>query len=668
MGISGFFYYLKNSYKKTIRKDNSKKYDYLVLDVHSFYYNIKSLYEEVNYLIRLLFHAKKQYSLNNDYFFNDGKEIYEKIKYIFTTYKNLFPGMNKDYIIFIERNIEDSKSKINLLLEIFPISSETVTNATKLDVIEHIEELTIKYTKTRKNSSTLIYFDGIPSIAKMKEQLHRRIGMSVSKIINEDILKLDARDIEVEIQKKLITNFPAINLNEPILNETRGILTAKGFIINNKLKYGEAEHQIMTDLRNEKFKNKSILLSSPDADLILLNMITKVINNVSIDIYRESILTPSNFEFWDNVEESEKRHKIPVSYYGRDIHFILIDKLIESFNLVNSQEILDFAYLCLLLGDDFIPIIKTLSVKILPHLIETYKKINKPILKADYSGVNYENLIEYINALKEFENDMYIDKMKKNNKKINDRLKESQKKYQSFIKFMKINDNITIKKLFYLENGIVVGSDGNLKLLIQKFNEDKSKLSEDKMTNYLQGYQFIFDLYFKSDIKNYKWLYKYDEAPTLDEIHTYLKDKNSDQLNRIFDYSQGINIRTDLKYFDFSTYKKYIDDNKNNILRNIIKKIIIETGIKPEVNIDTIPLTPEILSKYITYRNIETIYKCHNALYIQGCLNSDVLMSNPLDYDTDIKVELLGGGVVDNYYQKYLKYKNKYLTLKNNIY
>jgi len=304
----------------------------------------------------------------------------------------------------------------------------------------------------------------------------------------------------------------------------------------------------------------------------------------------------------------------------------------------------------------------------LPHLIKTYKIINKPIIKSDYSGINYKNLIDYIGELKQFENDIFNEKIKKNNNKIKMKLKEIPEKYNKFLKFMKLSDNIINKKIFYLENGIIIKKDNKLKLLIKNFTKNTEVLSKDKIENYLEGYQFIFDLYFKGDIINYKWLYQFDKAPSLKQIYEYLKDKNLNELNKIFDYSHGIDIKKNLKYFDLTTYKKYIDDNKNNIFRDIIKKIMKVNKIKNNQNIDATPLTSTILTEYFTYENIETIYKCYNSLYIQHCINSDIIMINSNNYDTNIRYELLGGGLSDNtLYQKYIKYKNKYLLLKKNF-
>ena len=81
----------------------------------------------------------------------------------------------------------------------------------------------------------------------------------------------------------------------------------------------------MKDLRDAKYKDKNILLASPDADLILLSMLALVFNGVKIDIYRESILSPSNFEFkWNYITpppsfamKSRKSKSRPSSDQGR---------------------------------------------------------------------------------------------------------------------------------------------------------------------------------------------------------------------------------------------------------------------------------------------------------------------------------------------------------------
>jgi len=674
MGISGFFYHLKSKMPtKEFPKVNTTKYDFIVLDYHSLFHNIKNLYDEINYFIRMLFEVKYQYECNVDYLFTilkNGRpvpnDIYLQFEYIVATYKNIFDliGINRYKLRFSYNNKDDTLKKINFILSKFPLSEDIIKRAMIADLVTHTENLTSLY--THSNANTIIYFDGIPSVSKMKEQLNRRVYLVVNKLINADIGKqlsitveshlAPSRASESVIRSKLIISFPPINLNEPIINETRAILEAKGFITNNKLRYGEAEHQMMKDLRDPKFKDKNILLASPDADLILLSMLALVFNDVKIDIYRESILSPSNFEFKGQYRTILGMGKPPmiVSPFGRDINFINIKNIITLLKLTTNQKILDIVYLLLLLGDDFIPVISTLDVKALDTIITTYDKINLNIIS---DTINYRNLITFINELSKQEATLFSAKKTLFNKKVTGKIRNALENYEKYLTLIKSPGNPTLKKIIYLENSVIINIDGSEEVLAKPF-VDQPAFTEDKIILYLQGYQFIFDLYYLNNIKNYKWYYPYDFAPTLNEISKFLSSKRLDELSAIFDYTNKIDIKTDLNYFDLTTYKKYLDDNKDKILKNIIANIITEKDVVP------IELTSTELSKYFTYDNIKIIYKCFNGLYLQSCLNYESHLINPDEpiYNTKLRPELLGG-----YYQKYLKYKNKYLKLKSEL-
>jgi len=682
MGISGFFYHLKNKMREKFPNTSSKKYDFLVLDYHSLFHNIKNLYDEINYFIRILFESKYQYECNIDYLFVPTKKgfmvknnLCKQLEYIITTYKHIFDliGINLTHVNFRYNNLRDSLKKINFILGKFPLSEDIIKRGMIADLVLHTENLSSTY--THNNASTLIYFDGVPSVSKIKEQLNRRIFLTVSKLINADIskrvLKLGSvftpgsgltpsRASEFEIRQKLILSVPPINLNEPIINETRDILTAKGFTINNKLRYGEAEHQIMKDLRDAKFKDKNILLASPDADLILLSMLALVFNGVKIDIYRETILSPSNFEFKWKYQSRPPTYEL-TSPFGRDIVFININDIITLLGLTTPQKILDIVYLFLLLGDDFIPVISTLDIKALDAIIATYDRVRLSIVSL--TEINYANLLTFIDELSKQEDTLFDAMKRKFNTKVGNKTDNADENYTKYLSLIQSPDNLPLKKIIYLENGLIIKDDGSEEVLAKAF-VDPPAVSESNISLYLQGYQFIFDLYYLNNLKNYKWYYPHDTAPTLKEIVTFLKAKRPEELPALFDYTHTIDIKTDLNYFDLATYKKYIDDNKDKILRNIIANIIRET--KEAITFDpaTVELTPAILSRYFTYKNIKIIYKCFNGLYLQSCLNyeSDLIAPDEAVYNTKIRAELLGG-----YYQKYLKYKNKYLKLKNEL-
>ena len=209
-----------------------------------------------------------------------------------------------------------------------------------------------------------------------------------------------------------------------------------------------------------------------------------------------------------------------------------------------------------------------------------------------------------------------------------------------------------------MEHGLIVKDDGSLEQLTKPFQKIEP-LKDDVIIKYLQGYQFIFDLYYKNNIKNYKWFYPYEVAPTLNEIAKFLTTTKS-SMSTIFDYTNGIDIKTDLNFFNLTTYKKYIEDNKEKIIRNIIRNIITEKPVATTDVPETMELSRTNLEKYFTYDNLNIIYKCFNDLYLQSCINYD---KNLIDPDVAEYNKKIDGSML----KKYLKYKNKYLALKKQL-
>ena len=349
----------------------------------------------------------------------------------------------------------------------------------------------------------------------------------------------------------------------------------------------------------------------------------------------------------------------------RETTFINVNNLITNLGLLSDQKILDITYLFLLLGDDFIPIVPTLNVQALDIIIKTYEKLGSNdtfviINTGSTYNINYVNLTKFITTMAIEEPKLKEIKKKKFDLKIKDKSKNVRDSYKKYLIFMNSDDNIIIKKIYYLENGIVIKDDKSEELLVTKFQEPE-EVDDIIIKNYLEGYQFIFDLYYLNTIKNYKWVYPYEKAPTLTEIAKYLEKLNSSDFASVFDYTHGKITAVDLKYFNLGSYKKYIDDNKNNILKNIIQNILTCKGLPIPYDISLIQAN---LEKFFIYDNLKCIYKCFNALYIQGCVNYDKKMIDPDEYDTKVSADLLGGNS-NPFYMKYMKYKTKYINLHN---
>jgi hypothetical protein len=99
-------------------------------------------------------------------------------------------------------------------------------------------------------------------------------------------------------------------------------------------------------------------------------------------------------------------------------------------------------------------------------------------------------------------------------------------------------------------------------------SENNNKLQNNKVIKYLQGCQFIFDLYFLNNIRNYKWFYPFEKSPSLKELKIFFRNNNN--YEEIFNYMENNNND---KYLTMETYIRYIEDNKSKILSDISIRI-----------------------------------------------------------------------------------------------
>jgi hypothetical protein len=197
-----------------------------------------------------------------------------------------------------------------------------------------------------------------------------------------------------------------------------------------------------------------------------------------------------------------------------------------------------------------------------------------------------------------------------------------------------------------------------------------------------------------------KWYYRYDEAPTLKNILEYFESDC-----RTLEKSVIFEIPNNSLYFKKSEeYEKFSDYNKKEILKQIINNIINESR-EPLINLSGIDIThfqqirnltlyktrKDILNitakltydktthtthtnisaynddnakKYFVYSNLPIIYQCYAQKYYNKCLHYNPelkeLPSNTSDQNGQ-------SGQNGGYKRKYLKYKQKYLSLKSTI-
>lgn len=385
MGIPQFYKKIKKKCPNAIIENNNKfinnKWDYIFVDFQSMIYSTYYLFSnEINYFYRLIYYIN--YTINNNIKLNINIEKCKLIiDYIMTKYEiyfiNLYGNDYYDIKLKVGNFDVDIINKFILNLDNNNNDENIIIDTLTEYVVSNLIELSDNHIETdNKYNNTYIFFDGIPSKSKIKEQIGRRIYPEILKYIKLNLLK-NTSTIEFELNKILLNdNPPSIGIDKPIIHKINNKLKIindpiKGkFNINKLDSYGEAEHQIMTYLNDylTLYKNTTILLISPDADLILLSIINNT-KNLNIDILK---LDVNVINIIDNYEYNNIDVISPFYY---KYNYIYIKEIIKCLELNTYQEQLDISYLLLLLGDDFLPIVPNLTIDSLDSIIKIYKNL-----------------------------------------------------------------------------------------------------------------------------------------------------------------------------------------------------------------------------------------------------------------------------------------------------
>ena len=484
---------------------------------------------------------------------------------------------------------ELSHSKPDNLLALFNNKSDTEIFRETCEIINQIVEL------IRPKSLLMIALDGVSPIAKIGDQLKSRHNKSFEypNEINQFLSKLDLK-INNNFERNKISPCTDFMLNlEKYLDEyiqkkvkdEQSIWKNINIILSGTNVPGEGEYKIMEQIREEKIKDgKNDLkycIFSGDADFILLSLL---IHEPNIIILKggNSIKSSNryNFEFTKENNSLLFNEFIYISVLREylDIEFCkLKNKIKFQYNIEHFCD--DFAFLCLLLGNDFIPPLINLDNdgKVYEILLNSYK--NSIIKCNDYltnNGIiNFQNFKIFINELslheEEYLNMKYeffkiIFNSRKNNKlsslfeiyneDINAN-KNNEDSYNKLKYILNTNDKF-IKKINILIDNNIISNDKECGLdineyfihnFVEAYNNDKYKgkrifykekfnfdveeqSGKDKLnkliTHYLEGLQW--NLYYFKGLLIWNWNYIYDYCPLLHDMAKYDYNKNISEI------------------------------------------------------------------------------------------------------------------------------------------
>jgi 5'-3' exonuclease len=358
----------------------------------------------------------------------------------------------------------------------------------------------------KPTKKVLIAFDGVAPVAKLEQQRNRRYKTwYTNDYISDEENKKDKWDTTAITPGTQFMDALYAGI-KVYFDKIKDI----DIMISGSKNCGEGEHKIYKYIRDNRryHYDTNTIIYGLDADLIMLTLIHTEISE-NLYLFRE---TPY---FITSIDRS----LVPDEHYVLDIYELGL-KLNEQMSAdPNKNCIIDYIFLCFLLGNDFMPHFPALNIRTtgINILLETYHNLFKKETIINNNKINWKNLRKLIEELAKNEEKYCIDEMIQREKiEISFRNKKE---------FKTKEEELTLLPLYErkVENYINIGDEGwqaryYKELFGIEINDERRK---QICINYLEGLEWNLKYYVK-DCPDWKWCYKYKYPPLLEDLYKYI--------------------------------------------------------------------------------------------------------------------------------------------------
>jgi 5'-3' exonuclease len=400
--------------------------------------------------------------------------------------------------------------------------------------------------------SNLVYIavDGTCPLAKILQQRMRRFGYAKNykaEIYNKHNIKINDSWSNIVITPA--TDF-MYDLHNEIINHYKSTKKNRKYTIiyDSYMTVGEGEHKILQHIKSRKdiSKNKSYIIYGLDADLIFLAMSSQIDNiyllreadqfgmvnknrhedeqdamlYADINYTKECI----NLEYNEHYQQSITMGEL---FTGEDDDDETI--IPEKINFVN-----DYIFICYFLGNDFLPHLPSIDIKIngmdivKRSYIECFSKYHTNLINYDTNNdiiINHQFLVDFIKIIGDEESQYFKyslpNHMHRHKKKRCFENTPHKKEIWNIenLKNIKINDPIMLGH----------GDKNDYKKRYYKHYFKSDTYHKENVNNichnYIEGLVWVCKYYFNK-CPDWQWQYKYTHAPFLSDLYHYLKNKN----------------------------------------------------------------------------------------------------------------------------------------------
>jgi len=408
-----------------------------------------------------------------------------------------------------------------------------LNNPTDNEVISTVIQKIKYYIKTVNPSHTIfIAFDGVAPFAKMEQQRVRRYKNDfLGRVLSDD-----TQEPKWNTSKITPGTLFMKQLSYQISMEFKNFKnenSIKNIIVSAANEEGEGEHKIFQYIRENPLLDDDVLIYGLDSDLFMLSIFNyKYVKNFYI--FRE---TPEFLNTLIDISDNVDFHIVDI--------FKLRTAILSNMGFHDPQRIYDYAFLCFLLGNDFLPHFPSLNIR--THGIQTLLDIYNEYFKnknSDFlvskNGIQWKHVEYIIKRLSILEKDFLIEEI--NMRKKFD--KWDWKEPNTIDEKAKLIDNFPIlyrAEEIYINPGFNGWEDRYYKVLFPMNNKgsnptfsenEKEKFRKEICLNYFEGLEWVYKYYIGNPI-DWRWKYKYNYGPLFTDLKKYIPRRELIKNNRL---------------------------------------------------------------------------------------------------------------------------------------
>jgi 5'-3' exonuclease len=440
-----------------------------------------------------------------------------------------------------------------------------------------LEELMIKrilkyiqYIIDFVNPSKTIYIavDGVAPIAKINQQRKRRYKSVIDTEYTEKMNK------KYNINKSTVWSNIVITPGTEFMKKL-DLAIKIYFKGNKKIIYssyeecGEGEHKIIRYIK-EHAKNKRNVIYGLDADLIFLSMSAHS-HESEIYLLRE-------------LQHLKKTSQPITEDVSEPLCYLSIQNTIDTYNeyilnrLKENEDFLemdlskkydfskDFIILCFMLGNDFIPNLPSINIRIngIEYITEAYCKMFEYLQKYIYNDgkINWDSLRMIYDYIGSNEDEYFSDVLIDYKKRIKNKRCNANNNYEK-----EIWEHENLKDINLVDNvKLGFGDKIEYKFRYYEYNFN-SRINQQNMINkvcknYLEMIEWITKYYFNIEMPSWQYCYYFHNSPFASDLYSYL---NQNKIEYNIDYKESIKIETQLLAVIPSYYSHILKECKVDI-------------------------------------------------------------------------------------------------------